>query len=135
MKSKKMLIVMVAALATLFAANSVVGKIVGLTGPLFVWESTSYDFGKIEKGVPAEHEFKFTNNGDVPLIISSVKASCGCTVANYTKEPIAPGKKGYVSARYNAANPGAFSKTVTVRSNSGEEAIVLTLKGVVEAAE
>lgn len=130
-----MLIATVAVIATVFASTSVIGKIAKLTGPLFLWESTSHNFGEIEKGVPVEHLFNFTNDGDVPLIISSVKASCGCTVANYTKTPIPHGGKGFVSARYNAVKAGAFSKTVTVMANTGDEAIVLTLKGEVATTE
>lgn len=130
-----MLLVSVAFIATVFATTSVVGKIAELTGPLFAWETTSHNFGEIEKGIPVEHLFNFTNEGDVPLIISSVKASCGCTVADYSKTPIPAGGKGFVSARYNAAKVGAFSKTVTVMANTGTEAIILTLKGEVAAAE
>lgn len=130
-----MLIATVAFVATLFATGSVIGKIADLTGPLFMWESTTHNFGKIEKDTPVEHLFNFTNEGDVPLIISNVKASCGCTVANYTKTPIPVGGKGFVSARYNAAKVGAFNKSVTVMANTGTEAIMLTLKGEVAAAE
>lgn len=135
MKKNVLLIASVAFIATVFATTSVIGKIVELTEPLFAWETTTHNFGKIEKGIPAEHLFNFTNEGDVPLIISSVKASCGCTVANYTKTPIPVGGKGFVSARYNAAKVGAFSKTVTVMANTGTEAIVLKLNGEVVAAE
>jgi len=129
-----MLLASVAFITTVFATTSVIGKIAELTGPLFTWESTAHNFGKIEKDKPVEHLFNFTNKGDVPLIISSVKASCGCTVANYTKEPIAPGKTGFVSARYNAAKVGVFNKTVTVMANTGTDAIVLKLSGEVSAA-
>lgn len=135
MKKNVMLITTVAFITTVFATTSVIGKIAELTGPLFKWETTTHNFGEIEKGSPVEHLFNFTNEGDVPLIISSVKASCGCTVADYTKTPIPVGGNGFVSARYNAAKVGAFSKTVTVMANTGDEAIVLTLKGEVATAE
>lgn len=135
MKKNVMLIATVAFITTVFATTSVIGKIAELTGPLFKWETTTHNFGEIEKGSPVEHLFNFTNEGDVPLIISSVKASCGCTVADYTKTPIPVGGNGFVSARYNAAKVGAFSKTVTVMANTGDEAIVLTLKGEVATAE
>lgn len=135
MKKNVMLIASVAFITTVFATTSVIGKIAEFTGPLFMWETTTHDFGEIEKGTPVEHLFNFTNEGDVPLIISSVKASCGCTVANYTKTPIPVGGSGFVSARYNAAKAGVFSKTVTVMANTGDDAIVLTLKGKVEESE
>jgi hypothetical protein len=100
--------------------------------PAFAWTTTTHDFGKIRLNVPVTHEFRFTNTGDGPLIISSVQASCGCTVADYSKDPIAPGAEGYVKATYNAARPGVFSKTITVTANSEESVVKLIIKGEVE---
>jgi hypothetical protein len=97
----------------------------------FTWTQTTFDFGKIKVSNPATHEFTFTNSGNVPLVTSSVKASCGCTVADYSKDPIAPGAKGFVKATYNAASVGQFSKTVTVNANTAEGVVVLTIKGEV----
>lgn len=100
--------------------------------PIFSWIVTVHDFGKIPLNKPVTHEFRFTNSGNTPLIISSVQASCGCTVADYSKEPIAPGGEGFVKATYNAATPGIFTKTVTVNANSEEGAVRLMIKGEVE---
>jgi hypothetical protein len=97
----------------------------------FKWAETTFDFGKIPQGKPVTHEFKFTNTGKVPLVLSSVNASCGCTTPEWTKEPIAPGKSGSVKATFNAAGAGAFSKTVTVNANVEGGAIYLTIKGEV----
>lgn len=97
----------------------------------FSWIVTTYDFGKIKVNKPATHEFRFTNSGDAPLVISSVQASCGCTVTDYSKDPIAPGGEGYVKATYNAAKVGVFSKTVTVNANAEESVVQLTIKGEV----
>ena len=97
----------------------------------FSWIVTSYDFGKIKVNKPVTHEFRFTNSGDAPLVISSVQASCGCTVTDYSKDPIAPGSEGYVKATYNAAKLGVFSKTVTVNANAAESVVQLTIKGEV----
>jgi hypothetical protein len=77
------------------------------------------------------HEFRFTNSGDGPLVISSVKASCGCTVTDYSKDPIAPGTEGYVKATYNAAKAGVFTKSVTVNANANESVVQLIIKGEV----
>ena len=99
--------------------------------PNFLWIVTNYDFGKIKMNNPVTHEFKFTNSGDAPLVISSVQASCGCTVTDYSKDPIAPGSEGYVKATYNAAKVGVFSKTVTVNANAAESVVQLTIKGEV----
>ena len=135
MKKQMLLVTLFTAATVVMASENVLGYFGTNLGSIFTWESTTHDFGKIEQNLPKEHVFTFTNNGDVPLIISSVKASCGCTVAEYTREPIAPGEEGSVSARYNAAKVGAFTKTVTVTANTGEEAVVLTLKGEVILAE
>src|SRR5688572_3257873 len=99
--------------------------------PDFLWIVTTYDFGKIKLNKPATHEFRFTNSGDTPLVISSVQASCGCTVTDYSKDPIAPGAEGYVKATYNAAKVGVFSKTVTVNANADDSVVLLTIKGEV----
>ena len=97
----------------------------------FHWANTTYDFGKIKAGVPVTYEFRFSNTGLTPLIISSVKASCGCTVTAYTKDPIEKDAAGFVSARYDAAKPGKFSKTVAVYANTIEGMVQLTIKGEV----
>ncbi len=98
---------------------------------VFTWATTSFDFGKIEKGIPVTHKFTFTNTGTEALIISSVQASCGCTVTEYTKDPIPAGEKGFVKATYNAAKPGVFSKTVTINANTEDAVVLLTIKGEV----
>lgn len=103
----------------------------GLPDAAFSWVSRTYDFGKIKVGKPVTHNFTFTNNGDGILVISSVQASCGCTVTDYTKDPIAPGAEGFVKATYNAAKTGVFTKTVTVNANTTEGAVTLTIKGEV----
>lgn len=99
--------------------------------PAFSWNVTAYDFGKIQLNKPVSHEFKFTNTGDAPLVISSVKASCGCTVTDYSKDPIPPGAEGFVKATYNAAKVGVFSKTVTVNANADTNAVQLMIRGEV----
>lgn len=97
----------------------------------FKWVETTHDFGKIKEGEPVDNKFVFENNGTAPLIISNVKPSCGCTVTDYTKEPVPPGKKGYVKATYNAARKGAFNKTVRVTANIEGGSELLTIKGEV----
>ena len=95
----------------------------------FNWSNTSFDFGKTKAGLPVSYEFRFTNAGMAPLVISSVKASCGCTVTAYTKEPVEKGGSGFVRATYDAAKPGKYSKTVTVYANTVEGMVLLTIKG------
>ncbi|MEO5601823.1 MAG: DUF1573 domain-containing protein [Cyclobacteriaceae bacterium] len=80
---------------------------------------------------PVTHEFKFTNKGTAPLIISSVKASCGCTVTSYSKDPIHTDLSGFVKATYNAARMGQFTKTVVIHANTAGGTVQLTIKGEV----
>ncbi|HBX51667.1 MAG: hypothetical protein A2W98_05760 [Bacteroidetes bacterium GWF2_33_38] len=88
------------------------------------------DFKEIDGKV--SYDFEFTNNGKTPLIVTNVNPSCGCTTPDWTKEPIAPGKKGYVKATYDPkSRPGKFSKTITVTTNV-DKPVVLTIKGNVE---
>lgn len=95
------------------------------------FNSDSHNFGVIkEEDGHVTHKFEFTNIGSEPLIISKVNASCGCTATEWTKEPIAPGGKGFVSAKYNPSNrPGKFNKTVTVNSNSTIPSKILRIEG------
>ncbi len=97
------------------------------------WEATTYDFGKIQQGQPVTAEFEFTNTSMVPLIINSVNPSCGCTVADYPKEPVQPGKSGKISVTFNAAARGTFQKSVLVSSNATEGRASLIIKGEVAA--
>ena len=67
------------------------------------FEKEEHDFGSLLQGEVVSYSFHFTNTGNAPLIISQVTSSCGCTVANYSRDPIAPGKKGVIQATYNSA--------------------------------
>lgn len=102
-----------------------------VTDAVFAWKATTFDFGKIKKDAPVSHEFTFTNSGKEALVITSVQASCGCTVTQYSKDPIEPGATGFVKATYNAAKTGVFTKTVTVNANTPEGMVLLTIKGEV----
>src|ERR1039458_1742031 len=100
--------------------------------PTVIYESDVHDFGTIKQGDNGTCEFKFTNTGKVPLIISNAKGSCGCTVPDWPKEPIKPGQSNAIKATYDTKRIGAFTKTVTVTSNAKEATKILTIKGVVE---
>ncbi|MFK8104911.1 MAG: DUF1573 domain-containing protein [Saprospiraceae bacterium] len=97
------------------------------------WVSTNVDLGAVPKDIPAQAQFELRNDGDTPLILTKVKASCGCTTSNYTKEPILPGESTVITANYNAKKTGPFNKTVKVTTNRSKEPIVLRLKGIVNA--
>ena len=78
----------------------------------------THDFGKIEQGKPVTHVFEFKNTGADPVVINDAQASCGCTKPSWTREPIMPGKTGTVSATFNAAAAGQFTKTASRESKS-----------------
>jgi hypothetical protein len=99
------------------------------------WKTTTIDLGKIEQGKPVTVEFEFTNPSMVPLIINSVHPNCGCTVADYPKEPVAPGKSGKIVVTYNAASSGAFTKSTSVITNAAEGNTALIIKGEVIAKQ
>ena len=87
--------------------------------PAIQFETTTIDFGNIkEEGGKATGKFEFTNTGNQDLLLTSVKPGCGCTAADYTKTPIAPGQKGFISATYDPFNrPGSFYKNIKVTTN------------------
>ncbi len=100
------------------------------------FEKLVHDFGEIfEDPEGATYSFKFTNKGKEPLIISSARPSCGCTVPTWTQEPVLPGGTGVITAKYNSmGRPGSFNKTITVESNSADQPVIyLTIKGEVKA--
>lgn len=97
------------------------------------WDVQNHQFGKIEKGKPVSFDFTFTNTTDKPILLTKVKPSCGCTATKYTKTPVKPGAKGFVTATYNAASPGKFHKTIRVTTNEeGTAPKVLIIKGEVK---
>jgi hypothetical protein len=79
----------------------------------------THDFGTLKEGPSAEYVFKFKNTGRQPLIITNASASCGCTVPEFPKEPILPGKQGQIKVTYNTSGKaGPFDKTVFIQSNA-----------------
>jgi Protein of unknown function (DUF1573) len=96
------------------------------------FEKETHDFGKIREGEMPSFEFKFTNIGEEPLVISRVNVSCGCTTPDWTRGPIAPGKTGFVKATYNSTGrPGVFDRSVTITTNAKTPVKVLNIKGEV----
>lgn len=93
------------------------------------------DLGKVEQGNPATATFVVKNVGTTPLLIESAQPTCGCTIGDYTKEPIMPGKEGKITATYNAANAGPFSKTMNVKFAGIDENKSFTLRGEVLTAD
>src|SRR4051812_34157980 len=100
----------------------------------FKFDVEEYNFGTIKQGDKVTYEFKFTNSGKDALVISEAHGSCGCTVPQWPKEPIAKGGKGNIHVEFNSAGKqGMQDKTVTITSNPKGGSKVLHLKGNVEA--
>ncbi|MBS1737745.1 MAG: DUF1573 domain-containing protein [Bacteroidetes bacterium] len=93
----------------------------------------SFDFGKVEQNHPATATFVIKNISNEPLVIDQAAPSCGCTVSDYTKSPIAPGKTGTIKATFNAAAMGPIDKTITVKLAGIDDVKFLKLKGEVVA--
>ena len=91
----------------------------------------TFDFGKIKQSVPATATFVVTNIGNQNLLIETATPTCGCTISDYTKSPIAPGKTGTIKATFNAQNVGAIHKTVTLKFAGVDEIQSLNLAGEV----
>ena len=100
--------------------------------PEITFESEVIDYGTIDFNANGVREFKFTNSGKEPLIISNAKGSCGCTVPTWPKEPIMPGEKGSISVNYATNKAGRFTKTVTISSNAKTSTARLTIQGTVK---
>jgi hypothetical protein len=100
------------------------------------FETMEHDFGKIREGEKVTHRFKFKNTGKVPLKITDVKPSCGCTASDYTKEPVPPGGEGYVEVVFDSqGRTGTQQKTVTVFANTDPPSHILRFKGEVIPAK
>lgn len=112
------------------------------TGPLTTikFEQDTYDWGKVMDGDKVTHVFKLKNTGKEPLIISNAKASCGCTVPEWPKDAIAPGKSGEIKVVYDSKGKGAVggkddSKKITITANTDPADTYLTIKGKVDKKE
>ncbi|RIJ37727.1 DUF1573 domain-containing protein [Pontibacter oryzae] len=103
--------------------------------PVMTFEQTEYDFGSIKQGETVEHTFEFTNTGATPLIIENASATCGCTVPEWTRTPVAPGEKGTVAVKFNSTGKmGQQQPTVTIRANTQPNIVKVSMKGSVEAS-
>lgn len=104
-----------------------------LNKPVMEFQKTVHDFGKIrETDGLVTVNFIYSNKGSVPLIITNIVTTCGCTSPSWTREPILPGMKGYISVTYNPANHlGTFEKAVTVSSNNANGDMLLHVQGFV----
>jgi hypothetical protein len=108
------------------------GSVADMPKTTIEFDQDSHNFGKIRQGEVVAHTFKFTNTGENPLRVETVKPSCGCTSPNWTKEDIAPGKTGEIVVEFDSKGKnGMQNKSVTVVTNSEPQAKVLTFSGEV----
>jgi hypothetical protein len=103
--------------------------------PKIAFETDVIDYGTINQNADGKREFKFTNTGKEPLIITNCKGSCGCTVPSWPKEPIAPGESGVIEVKYATNRVGPINKSVTVNSNAATPVKVLRIKGMVKKVQ
>ncbi|HNW50070.1 MAG TPA: DUF1573 domain-containing protein [Prolixibacteraceae bacterium] len=99
-----------------------------------VFETLAHDFSVITAGGDGNCSFRFKNEGNAPLILSNVQASCGCTTPSWTREPVMPGTEGEIKVHYDTNRIGTFSKSITVTSNAVNSPIVLRISGEVKPA-
>lgn len=102
---------------------------ISLSQPVIKFDFTEFDYGQIVEGSEVRKEFWFTNEGTEPLIINSVKTSDGGSMANWSKEAVAPGGKGFITFIYNTNRIGGFNKVATVNCNSSKSNFYLRIKG------
>ncbi len=101
-----------------------------------VLSEAQFDFGKINKGDKKEHTYEITNMGENPLIISQVKPGCGCTVPDYTKEPILPGKKGQITLKFDSAGfDGLVNKQAEVYANVEKAPIIIGFSADIQSTD
>lgn len=99
------------------------------------FETETINQGYLKQNEPKEVKFVVTNISKEPIIIEQANPTCGCTMGDYTKSPIAPGATGFISAKFNAANAGHFTKNLTVKFAGVDEMKSITITGDVLTAE
>jgi hypothetical protein len=101
--------------------------------PAISFAEKEFNFGTFrESDGIVKHDFQFTNQGKIPLIVNDVKASCGCTVAEWPREPVLPGKTGIIRVSFDPEKQsGSFNKTIQINSNADLPQMVIAIKGVV----
>lgn len=99
------------------------------------YDKVTNDFGTFPESKVVECVFTFTNSGDEPLVIQQVITTCGCTIAEYTKTPVKPGKQGVIKVKYNGKGKakGKFKKAINVRTNATNNFTRLYITGDMKA--
>ena len=103
--------------------------------PEIAFEKTVHDYGTVPYKGDGKCEFRFTNTGKEPLILTKVRSSCGCTVPKWPREPILPGQSEVINVEYKTNRIGKINKTITVQSNAKTNSVVLRIQGQVQKPE
>lgn len=122
----------------LFVAVFALLGVVSLSAQAVIkFDTISHNFGTFPEEKPLKNVFYFTNTGDKPLVIQQVLTTCGCTVADYTKTKIEPGKRGEIKVTYNGLGKpkGRFQKVISVRSNASNATVRLYIEGYMTVKE
>ncbi len=96
------------------------------------FEEPIFEFGEVDEGAVINHEFKFVNNGKVPLVIQNAHSTCGCTIPDWTKDMIAPGQGGVIKVEFNTKGKSEFQeKPVIITANTYPSVTKVFVKGIV----
>lgn len=127
MNMKKAIII-----ATILLAATLQMSAQEAAAPKIAFEETVFNFDTIMQNGNAEHVFRFANEGNAPLLVTSAFSSCGCVVPEWPKEPIAPKASGSIKVKYNTSKTGHFTKVIIVKSNdTASPKTVLRINGIV----
>jgi len=115
----------------LFVGTVIIAQEKDLLSGVFDFETETIDYGKIQQNEDGYRVFKFKNIGKAPITITSIKSSCGCSVAEKPTKPIMPGENGSIRVKYDTKRLGGFSKTFMIHSNAQEKLKRVRIKGIV----
>ena len=108
-------------------------KAIQVGGAEISFEKEVHDYGVMEQNGNGQCEFVFTNTGTEPLLITNARGSCGCTVPDWPREPIAPGASSAIKVKYDTKRIGLINKSVTITSNAETSTKIIRIKGEVKA--
>lgn len=128
-------ILIISAFIAFFTVNTSAQNTNEQVSDSIIFSQLVYDYGTVEQGSDGISKFEFTNKGEKPLLLTNVRASCGCTVPTWPREPIQPGEKGVIEVKYNTRIVGSFNKSINVYSNAANNYVVLRIKGKVDKVQ
>ncbi|MCD6180245.1 MAG: DUF1573 domain-containing protein [Bacteroidales bacterium] len=132
---KKVLFILIVTLigsASLFAQTTTTAA-KNPDAPIISLEETLYDYGTIEQNSDGTHNFIYKNIGKEPLIFSKVRSSCGCTIPEWSREPLLSQQQDTIKVKYDTRRIGRFNKTISIFSNAKKPMVVVRIQGEVVA--